>query len=81
MVLFSRQTPALQTYSIKKYFAFLAVLTAIYLLCYWLTPVNDFITLKAVSMVMIALGWCVLPVSYLFWSSVIFGRADNSGNL
>ena len=45
---------------LKKFFIGLLVATVVYLLLYFLTPINDLIVLKGVAMVMIALAWLVL---------------------
>lgn len=50
---------------LKGLFVGLLLTTLLYLLFYFLTAVNDFIVFKGVVMVLIALGWCALPVLLL----------------
>lgn len=51
---------------LKKFFNVLLVTTGLYLLLYFLTAANDLITLKVISIVMIALAWFTLVILYLF---------------
>ena len=65
-------------YAIKKFLLVLIVSTGLFLLLYFLTDVNDFITLKIMSMTIIPLGWCVLIILYLF---IPLGKQRNQRRL
>lgn len=52
--------------AMKKFFVVLLATTGLYLSLYFLTASNDFVALKVVSVVMIALAWLVLAIIYLF---------------
>ncbi len=52
----------------RKYFVVLLITTVFYLLFYFLTSANDFITLKVVVIVTIALSWCTFVIIYSLFS-------------
>jgi len=52
---------------LKSNFIGLLAATVLCLLLYFLTAVNNFITLKALSIVMVALSWFAMIIFYLFF--------------
>jgi hypothetical protein len=52
---------------LKKKFIGLVTATVLCLLLYFLTPTNNFIILKALSIVMVTLAWSAIIVFYLFF--------------
>lgn len=54
--------------AMKKYFVGLLIISGLYLLIYFLTPVDDFITFKVVVMVLVVLTWCTLVIVFLFYN-------------
>ena len=53
--------------ALKKFLVTLAAMTFLYLLLYFLTAANDLITLKVISGVLIALGWSIVGILYVFY--------------
>ncbi|RYZ27973.1 MAG: hypothetical protein EOO10_11085 [Chitinophagaceae bacterium] len=50
---------------LKKFLVGLSFASGLYLLFYFLTRANDYIVFKGVVMVLLALAWCAVPISYL----------------
>ena len=64
--------------ALRKYLITLLVTTTLYLAFYFLTASNDFITLKVVSIVLIAMSWCTFIIIYSFFS---LGNLKSKGRL